>query len=232
MRISAHKIVVAFIAAFALIGLAAMLSLPSGDDSAEAAVRIPGPPIDVPATRGNQVAVLAGGCFWGMEAVFQHVDGVQSVVSGYAGGSVEDAVYERVGTGRTGHAEAVRIVYDPSEVSFGRLLQIYFSVAHDPTQVNRQGPDVGRDYRSAIFPQTARQRDVARRYIATLDRSGRFSRAIATRIESGRFYRAEDYHQNFMNRNPRHPYILAHDVEKVRDLRRSFPNDYRAASAD
>lgn len=226
------KIVIAVIAAIGLIGLVAAISLPSENATAEAAVRIPAPSINVPATRGNHVAVLAGGCFWGMEAVFQHVEGVRSVVSGYAGGSAADAVYERVGTGRTGHAEAVRIVYNPREVSYGRLLQIYFSVAHDPTQVNRQGPDVGRDYRSAIFPQTARQREVARRYIAELDRSGRFARAIATRIESGRFYRAEDYHQNFMNRNPRHPYILAHDVEKVRDLRRTFPNDYRAASAD
>lgn len=226
------KATMAIIGALGLAGVGAALSLPGGNATAEAAVRIPPPSIDVPASGGNQVAVLAGGCFWGMEGVFQHVDGVTSVVSGYAGGRASDANYRDVSAERTDHAEVVRIVYDPREVSYGRLLQIYFSVAHDPTQVNRQGPDTGRSYRSAIFPQTARQREVARRYIAELERSGRFSRPIATRIESGRFYRAEAYHQDFMNRNPRHPYILAHDVPKLRDFRRTFPGDYRAASAD
>lgn len=207
----------------AVIAAVAAISLPTTQQTVEAAVTIPPPRTNVVVTEGNQIAVFAGGCFWGMEGVFQHVRGVRSVVSGYAGGSAETATYEQVGTGRTGHAEAVRIVYDPSVVTYGELLRIYFSVAHDPTQVNRQGPDVGPDYRSAIFPQNAAQRSVSRRYIALLNESGRFSRPIATQLESGRFYRAEDYHQDFMNRNPRHPYILAHDVEKVEDLRVTFP---------
>ncbi|MGP1351926.1 MAG: peptide-methionine (S)-S-oxide reductase MsrA [Parasphingopyxis sp.] len=215
----------------AVIAAVAAISLPTTQQTVEAAVTIPPPPTNVVVTEGNQVAVFAGGCFWGMEGVFQHVRGVRSVVSGYAGGSAETATYEQVGTGRTGHAEAVRIVYDPSVVTYGELLRIYFSVAHDPTQVNRQGPDVGPDYRSAIFPQNAAQRSVSRRYIALLNESGRFSRPIATQLESGRFYRAEDYHQNFMNRNPRHPYILAHDVEKVEDLRATFPDMFTSTPA-
>ncbi len=227
------KIIVStlLIAGSAIAAIAAV-SLPGASNGADAAVSIPAPASNVPAAGGDQIAVLAGGCFWGMEAVFEHVDGVRSVTSGYAGGSADDATYSRVSSERTGHAEAIRIVYDPSEVSYGRLLRIYFSVAHDPTQVDRQGPDTGPSYRSAIFPQSTRQRQVAQAYIAQLGRSGQFSRPIATRIESGRFYRAEDYHQNFMRRNPRHPYILAHDVAKVRDLREAFPGDWRAASAD
>jgi peptide-methionine (S)-S-oxide reductase len=216
----------------AAIAAVAALTLPGMQQSVEAAVSIPPPTTNVTVTVGNQTAVFAGGCFWGMEAVFQHVRGVRSVTSGYAGGTAETATYRQVGTGRTGHAEAVRIVYDPSVVTYGELLRIYFSVAHDPTQVNRQGPDSGRDYRSAIFPQNAAQRSVSRRYIALLNESGRFTRPIATRIESGRFYPAEDYHQDFMNRNPRHPYILAHDVEKVEDLRATFPRMFTATPAD
>lgn len=216
----------------AAIAAVAALTLPGMQQSVEAAVSIPPPTTNVTVTAGNQTAVFAGGCFWGMEAVFQHVRGVRSVTSGYAGGTAETATYRQVGTGRTGHAEAVRIVYDPSVVTYGELLRIYFSVAHDPTQVNRQGPDSGRDYRSAIFPQNAAQRSVSRRYIALLNESGRFARPIATRIESGRFYPAEDYHQDFMNRNPRHPYILAHDVEKVEDLRATFPRMFSATPAD
>ncbi|MGP1282589.1 MAG: peptide-methionine (S)-S-oxide reductase MsrA [Parasphingopyxis sp.] len=215
----------------AVVAAIAAISLPGARQSVEAAVPIPPPATNVVVTEGNQVAVFAGGCFWGMEAVFQHVRGVRSVTSGYAGGSAETATYRQVGTGRTGHAEAVRIVYDPNVVTYGELLRIYFSVAHDPTQVNRQGPDVGPDYRSAIFPQSAAQRSVSRRYIALLDESGRFPRPIATRIESGTFYRAEDYHQDFMNRNPRHPYILAHDVEKVEDLRETFPRMFTSTPA-
>jgi peptide-methionine (S)-S-oxide reductase len=216
----------------AAIAAVAALTLPGMQQSVEAAVSIPPPTTNVTVTVVNQTAVFAGGCFWGMEAVFQHVRGVRSVTSGYAGGTAETATYRQVGTGRTGHAEAVRIVYDPSVVTYGELLRIYFSVAHDPTQVNRQGPDSGRDYRSAIFPQNAAQRSVSRRYIALLNESGRFTRPIATRIESGRFYPAEDYHQDFMNRNPRHPYILAHDVEKVEDLRATFPRMFTATPAD
>lgn len=225
------KLVSLAIGGGAVIAAVAAISLPTTQQTVEAAVTIPPPRTNVVVTEGNQVAVFAGGCFWGMEGVFQHVRGVRSVVSGYAGGSAETATYEQVGTGRTGHAEAVRIVYDPSVVTYGELLRIYFSVAHDPTQVNRQGPDVGPDYRSAIFPQNAAQRSVSRRYIALLNESGRFSRPIATQLESGRFYRAEDYHQDFMNRNPRHPYILAHDVEKVEDLRATFPDMFTGTPA-
>ena len=227
------KLVSSIIGGGALIAAAAALTLPgaSSTSPAEAAVNIPAPSVNVPASGGTAVAVLAGGCFWGMEGVFERVDGVRSVTSGYAGGNRGDASYREVTTGRTGHAEAVRIVYDPGEVSYGRLLQIYFSVAHDPTQVNRQGPDRGPQYRSAIFPQNAAQRRAAEAYIAQLDRSGRFPRSIATRIESGRFFRAEDYHQNFMRRNPRHPYIVAHDVEKVEDLRATFPGDWSSSPA-
>jgi peptide-methionine (S)-S-oxide reductase len=169
----------------------------------------------------TETAVLAGGCFWGVEAVFEHVRGVTEVVSGYAGGRAEDADYRKVAREQTGHAEAVRISFDPAQVSYGELLRIYFSVAHDPTQLNRQGPDVGRSYRSAIFPQDAAQRNVAQAMIARL--AGAYRRPIVTRLESGAFYPAEAYHQDFMRKNPRHPYILAHDVPKVAALKRMFP---------
>jgi peptide-methionine (S)-S-oxide reductase len=215
----------------AVFSAAMAIILPGEPQAAEAAVRIPAPAVNVPATGETQVAVLAGGCFWGMEGVFEHVRGVRSVTSGYAGGRRGTANYSDVSSETTRHAEAVRIVYDPSVVTYGRLLQVYFSVAHDPTQVNRQGPDTGPSYRSAIFPQNAAQRRAAEAYIAQLNRSGRFSRRLATRIEGGRFFRAEAYHQNFMRRNPRHPYILAHDVAKVRDLRATFPNIYRERPA-
>ena len=171
-----------------------------------------------------ETAVFAGGCFWGVEAVFEHVKGVKSVVSGYAGGAAGDASYDKVSSERTGHAEAVRISYDPAVISYGDLLRIYFSVAHDPTQLNRQGPDVGPSYRSAIFPQNASQIAAARRAIAALKNGGK---RVVTRIESGNFYPAEAHHQDFMKRNPRHPYILAHDVPKVAALKRIFPASYR-----
>lgn len=190
---------------------------------AEAAITIPAPASDVAARGNSAVAVLAGGCFWGVEGVFEHVAGVRSVTSGYAGGSAADANYQSVSGGRSRHAEAVRIVYDPRVVSYGQLLHIFFSVAHDPTQLNRQGPDRGPQYRSAIFPQDPEQRRVAAAYIDQLGRSGRFRQPIVTRIESGRFFAAEDYHQNYMRRNPRSPYILAHDAPKLRDLRVTFP---------
>jgi peptide-methionine (S)-S-oxide reductase len=186
----------------------------------------PVPKLDPPAT-GMQTAVLAGGCFWGVEAVFERVKGVRSVVSGYAGGSRGDASYDKVSSESTGHAEAVRISYDPSQVSYGDLLRIYFSVAHDPTQLNRQGPDVGPSYRSAIFPQNPAQARVAEAYLAQLGSARAFPRPVVTRIESGAFYPAEAYHQDFMRRNPRHPYILAHDVPKVAALKRVFPASYR-----
>jgi peptide-methionine (S)-S-oxide reductase len=194
----------------------------------EAATTVPAPRSDVPAGRGLQTAVLAGGCFWGMEGLFEHVKGVRSVVSGYAGGGAGDASYERVTTEMTGHAEAVRIVYDPRQISYGQLLRIYFSAAHDPTQVNRQGPDRGPSYRSAIFPRDAAQRRVALAYIAQLGAARVFRAPIATRIESGAFFPAEAYHQDFMRRNPRHPYIARWDVPKLASFKSMFPGYWRS----
>ena len=190
---------------------------------AHAAVSIPAPASDIAARGSSATAVLAGGCFWGVEGVFENVAGVRSVTAGYAGGNASGANYQTVGGGRSGHAESVRIVYDPRVVSYGQLLHIFFSVVHDPTQRDRQGPDHGPQYRSAIFPQDAEQRRVAEAYVAQLGRSGRFGRPIVTRIESGEFWPAEDYHQNYMRRNPSSPYIVAHDAPKLRDLRSTFP---------
>lgn len=186
----------------------------------------------VPSSAGAQAppratAVLAGGCFWGMEAVFEHVRGVTDVVSGYAGGKAADANYSAVSSERTGHAEAVRISYDPRRVSYEQLLRVYAFAAHDPTQLNRQGPDTGPSYRSAIFPQNAAQANAARNFMARLKRSGLFRQPVVTRIESGRFYPAEASHQDFMRRNPVHPYILAHDRPKLVTLKKRFPQLYR-----
>ena len=171
----------------------------------------------------TETAILAGGCFWGMETVFEHVKGVTNVVSGYAGGSAPDANYDRVSSEGTTHAEAVKITYDPSQVSYAQLLQIYFTVAHDPTQVNRQGPDVGRSYRSAIFPQNAAQKQAAIRFLAQLRASRLYPRPIATRIEGGGFYPAEASHQDFMRRHPYYPYILVNDRPKLSKLKRAYP---------
>ena len=173
-------------------------------------------------------AVLAGGCFWGVEGVFEHVKGVPNVVSGYAGGAARDANYGAVSSERTGHAEAVRITFDPGQVSYGQLLKIYALVAHDPTQVNRQGPDSGTSYRSAIFPQNAGQRQAAARFLAQLRASRAYSRSIATRIEGGGVYPAEASHQDFMRRNPYHPYILVNDRPKVAKLKRTYPQLWKA----
>ena len=190
---------------------------------AERAVPIPPPATDVPASGHEQAAVLAGGCFWGMEAVFEHVKGVRSVTAGYDGGSGATASYGDVSTERTGHAEAVKIVYDPRVISYGTLLRVYFSVAHDPTELNRQGPDSGPSYRSAIFPQTPAQKQVAMRYIAQLQQAHAFKRPIVTRIEGGTFYPAEAYHQHFYDRHPDHPYIVTWDKPKVAAFRAAFP---------
>lgn len=191
---------------------------------AEAGVALPAPAADARESGRQAVAIFAGGCFWGVEGVFEHVRGVRSVTSGYAGGRAADANYEAVSSSRTGHAEAVRVVYDPSRVSYGTLLRIFFSVAHDPTQRNRQGPDTGPQYRSAIFPQNAEQRRVAEAYIRQI--GGRFRQPIATRIESGGYWQAEAHHQDFMRRNPRHGYIVMHDAPKLRDLQATFPSLY------
>jgi peptide-methionine (S)-S-oxide reductase len=207
------------------LGLAgAALLLPAvAAPAPERAVPIPPPAQDVTGGKGEQVAVLAGGCFWGMEAVFQSVKGVHSVTSGYAGNTRVGTSYAEVSTGRTGHAEAVRIVYDPAKVSYGTLLRVFFSVAHDPTQRNRQGPDVGSNYRSAIFPQDAAQRRVAKAYIEQLGGAKAWSKPIVTKIESGAFYQAEAYHQDFFWRNPTHPYIVRWDKPKVAAFRNAFP---------
>ncbi|MFN4095812.1 MAG: peptide-methionine (S)-S-oxide reductase MsrA [Sphingomonas sp.] len=188
------------------------------------AVAIPPSSIDVAPAPGDQVAVLAGGCFWGMEAVFEQVKGVKSVVSGYAGGTRETATYAQVVTERTRHAEAIRIVYDPRVVSYATLLRIYFSVAHDPTQLNRQGPDTGPSYRSAIFPQNPGQARVARAYIDQLGKSGAYRAPIVTKIESGVFFEAEAEHQDFARRNPSHGYIVRWDKPKVAAFRAAFPS--------
>ena len=201
----------------------AALALSWTTASAERVVPIPAAQIDVAPGSGRQVAVLAGGCFWGMEAVFERMKGVIDVTSGFAGGTAGSANYAAVSTETTRHAEAIRITYDPRKVSYGTLLRVYFAIAHDPTQVNRQGPDTGPSYRSAIFPQTADQARAARAYIAQLTRARAFARPIATRIEQGRFFAAEAYHQDFFNRNPTHPYIVTWDKPKVAAFRAGFP---------
>jgi peptide-methionine (S)-S-oxide reductase len=172
----------------------------------------------------SETAVLAGGCFWGMETVFEHVKGVNAVVSGYAGGSAADAKYDSVSSERTGHAEAVRITYDPAQISYPRLLEIFFTVAHDPTQVDRQGPDTGKSYRSAIFPQSPQQAQIARSFIAKLSAAHVFKGPIATHIESGGFYPAEAYHQHFAEKHPFYPYIVINDRPKVAALQKRFPS--------
>jgi peptide-methionine (S)-S-oxide reductase len=196
----------------------------------EKATVIPAPAIDTPAGNAtSEVAVFAGGCFWGVQAVFQHTKGVTSAVSGYAGGEKNTARYDRIGEGDTGHAESVEVTFDPRQVSYGRLLQVFFSVAHDPTQRDRQGPDVGPQYRSAIFPANAEQERLATAYIAQLTAAGAFPREIATRIERNRpFFRAEAYHQDYLVRNPRNPYIVFNDLPKLAELQRVFPDRYRA----
>ncbi len=204
----------------ALIGV---FALQSGIASAERAVVIPAAKVEVPATPGLQTAVLAGGCFWGMEAVFEHVKGVKSVTAGYAGGDADNANYADVSTERTGHAEAIRISYDPRHVSYGTLLRVYFSIAHNPTELNRQGPDSGPSYRSAIFAQTPQQARAAKAYIAQLSAAHRFSGPIVTKLETGKFYPAEAYHQNFYDKNPSHPYIVRWDKPKVAAFRAAFP---------
>ena len=199
--------------------------------AAESARSIPPPVLDEPASpqATSEVAVLAGGCFWGVQGLFQHVEGVTSAVSGYAGGGADTAHYEMVGTNTTGHAESVRVTFDRLRISYGRILQIYFSVAHDPTELNRQGPDVGTQYRSAIFPTNSEQTHLAEAYIAQLNQAHVFDAPVVTKIEAGRdFYPAEDYHQNFLTRNPRYPYIVINDLPKIENLKRLFPDLYRA----
>jgi peptide-methionine (S)-S-oxide reductase len=215
-----------------LAGLAALWQMPGR--AAEPATLIPAPAIDSPKDASGpgaprlQTIVLAGGCFWGVQAVFQHVKGVSQAVSGYAGGTKETAIYEIVSSGRTGHAESVQVTFDPRQISLGRILQIYFSVAHDPTQLNRQGPDTGTQYRSAIFYRDESQKSIAQAYIAQLDKAGVFKSRIVTQVDQlTAFYPAEAYHQDFATLHPTHPYIAFNDLPKVENLQRVFADLYR-----
>lgn len=201
--------------------------------SAEAAVVIPPPALDVAkGGAATEKAIFAGGCFWGVQGVFQHVKGVRRAVSGYSGGTAATASYNMVSSGRTGHAESVEISYDPAQVSYGALLQIFFSVVHNPTEINRQGPDTGPQYRTAIFASTAEQAKVAQAYIAQLDAAKVFGKPIATKVElSPSFFPAETYHQDFLTENPRHPYIVYNDLPKVANLKRLFAGRYNDTPA-
>ncbi|MFT4065567.1 peptide-methionine (S)-S-oxide reductase MsrA [Paraburkholderia sp.] len=198
-------------------------------NSAEPATRIPPPAQDEKATANHsETALFAGGCFWGVQGVFEHVRGVQQVAAGYTGGAADTAQYETVSEGNTGHAESVQITYDPTQITYGRLLQIFFSVAHNPTELNYQGPDHGTQYRSAVFPLNAGQRRVAQAYIAQIGRAQVFSAPVVTRVENATgFYPAENYHQNFLALHPDYPYIEINDLPKIADLKRMFPDIYR-----
>jgi peptide-methionine (S)-S-oxide reductase len=193
-------------------------------------IALPDAKVDSPLAAGNeQIAVFAGGCFWGVEAVFEHTKGVKRVESGYSGGTVQTAQYELVGSGRSGHAEAVRVVYDPAQVSYGQLLKVFFSVAHDPTQLDRQGPDTGPQYRSEIFTTNAMQQKIAAAYIAQLGAAKRFTKPIVTKVGSLKaFYPAEAYHQDYARLNPNQPYIVFNDAPKVVALQKLMPELYRA----
>jgi peptide-methionine (S)-S-oxide reductase len=193
------------------------------------AAPLPAPALDIPASavKGPQTAVFAGGCFWGVEAVFRHVKGVSSAVSGYAGGMVVKPTYEQVGTGRTGHAESVEVTYDPAQVSYGQLLAVFFSVAHDPTQLDRQGPDHGTQYRSAIFYENDEQKRVAEAYVAQLDKARAFPSPIVTQIAKlPAFWPAEAYHQNYLALHPTQPYIVYNDLPKLGALQKEWPDLY------
>ena len=208
---------------------ATLLAIAACNAKANPAAAVPAPKQDVPraAAPGQQTVVLSGGCFWGVQAVFQHVKGVISATSGYAGGSAKTAEYETVSTGETGHAESVQIVYDPSQITYGELLRVFFSVAHDPTQLNRQGPDEGTQYRSSIFYSNDEQKRLAEAYIAQLDQAKIFSRPIATKVVPLQaFYPAEAYHQNYARLHPNQPYIVFNDAPKVEHLRQQFPDLY------
>ena len=197
--------------------------------AAEQAFVIPAPEVDNPKVAGTeQKAVLSGGCFWGVQGVFEHLGGVKRVLSGYSGGEKRSAQYEVVSRGNTGHAESVEIVFDPKEVSYGEILQVFFSVAHDPTQLNRQGPDSGTQYRSAIFYVDEQQKKIAMAYIAQLDKTKVYRSAIVTRVDPlNGFYPAEDYHQDFLIKNPTYPYIVYNDLPKIRNFQATLPTLYR-----
>jgi peptide-methionine (S)-S-oxide reductase len=212
-------------AAIGALAIAAFATAPSR--AAEEAVIIPPPATDVPAADGIQTAVIAGGCFWGVQGVFQHTAGVLNAVSGYSGGSKATASYEIIGTGTTGHAESVEIKYDPKKISYGKILQIFFSVVHDPTQLNRQGPDTGTQYRSAIFTTNDEQKKVAEAYIAQLNAAKVYMKPIVTKVGPLQaFYPAEDYHQDYLTLHPNQPYIAYNDIPKVENLKKIFADNY------
>lgn len=213
----------------ALILLTSLLAATACNAKAGTAAAVPTPATDakLASSPGQQTAVVAGGCFWGIQAVFQHVKGVISATSGYAGGTAKTAEYEIVGSGETGHAESVQIVYDPSQITYGQLLRVFFSVAHDPTQLNRQGPDEGTQYRSSIFYSNDEQKRIAEAYIAQLDQARVFPRPIVTKVVPLQaFYPAEAYHQNYAALHPSQPYIVYNDAPKVEHLRQEFPDLY------
>jgi len=217
---------------FSALFLTVMFAGPVACNASDAGVAVPSPIVDAALTtaKTEQTAVFAGGCFWGIQNVFEHVKGVTHVTSGFAGGRSETAEYEVVSRGTTGHAESVRIVFDPAVVSYATLLKVFFVVAHDPTELNRQGPDTGTQYRSAIFPANTAQADAARAYIAQIDQAHVFKKAVVTKIEpNATFYPAEAYHQDFLTRNPTYPYIAINDLPKIEDLKRLFPDRYHAA---
>ena len=196
--------------------------------AAEDAVIIPPPTLDETTQADSERAVFAGGCFWGVQGVFQHVKGVKNAVSGYAGGAANTAQYERVSSGDTGHAESVEVTFDPRQVSYGTLLQIYFSVAHNPTELNRQGPDHGTQYRSALFPDNSEQQRVAQTYITQLDAAHSFNKPIVTKLETyNGFYPAEEEHQDFLTEHPTYPYIVINDLPKVAQLKKLYPDRYQ-----
>jgi len=212
-------------AAIGALALLAFAAAPSR--AAEDAVVIPPPAVDAQPSDGLQTAVLSGGCFWGVQGVYQHTAGVVNAVSGYAGGTKATADYQTVSSGTTGHAESVAIRFDPKKISYGKILQIFFSVAHDPTQLNRQGPDTGTQYRSAIFTSSDEQKKVAEAYIAQLDAAKLFKRPIVTKISALQgFYPAEDYHQDYLTLHPNQPYIAFNDIPKVENLKKLFADNY------
>lgn len=217
---------------FASLALAAALLLFGAIGAAGASMDVPKPPMDTSAMmKGTQTAVLAGGCFWGMEGVFERLKGVVDVTSGYSGGDAESAHYEMVGSGTTGHAESIQIHYDPSQISYGTLLKVFFIVAHDPTELNFQGPDYGTQYRSVIFYANAGQKQLAETYIHELDQAKVFPKPIVTQVAPLKaFYPAEDYHQHFLDRNPGYPYIVFYDLPKIATLKKTYPQLVAAGS--
>ena len=229
------RLVTPALAAAALIPTAMFMSLPPFGESRAAgptAAAMAPEPAPVGVTASSDTAVFAGGCFWGVEAVFEHLKGVSSATSGYAGGSAPSPSYEQVSSGATGHAEAVLVVYDPAEISYDQLLQVFFTVAHDPTQLNRQGPDVGTQYRSAVFYRNAAQREATERYIAKIRQARLYRDALVTQVAPLRaFHPAEAYHQDYLEHHPNQPYIVINDAPKLEHLRNQFPALYRERSA-